>query len=99
MPALLTLTEKIAHIERVQSFLFWWKIPYKLTGLKTHKERIAHFLVCNLFFFFLLGKLEDDEVCIKSLHTLRVCILFFGGNFSYAYLLKGVNWDMDRTVF
>ena len=30
-------------------------------------------------------------MCIRSLHTLKVCNLFFGGIFSHTYLLKGVH--------
>jgi len=34
----------------------------------------------------------NDQVCIMTLHTSKVCNLFFGGIFPYAYLLKGVHF-------
>ena len=41
---------------------------------------------------FTLGKLKDNKVCIRLLHTLKVCNLFFGGIFSHTYLLKSVHF-------
>ena len=71
-------------------------------------RRPEHFFVCKLasdtvcmknFCFYILfvgpvsfKKLKGDEVCVKSLYTSTVCNIFVGGNFSFAYLLKGMHF-------
>ena len=50
---------------------------------------------------FSLGNPKDDEVCNMSFHTSKVCHLFSGRIFSFAYLLMGVHfgkWALQPGV-